>query len=78
VARTQAAVALFSTSSPTAVVIARSAGVPIEANAVLRALIQRFGGRGGGTADLAQGGGLAGPVTEMQQSAGVLLIADSS
>jgi alanyl-tRNA synthetase len=72
-ARTSAVVALFSTSSPVAVVIARSAGRAVDANAVLRALIQRFGGRGGGKADLAQGGGLAGSLGEMLSAARDLL-----
>jgi alanyl-tRNA synthetase len=34
--------------------------VPVAAQQVLRALLDRFGGRGGGKPDLAQGGGLAG------------------
>jgi alanyl-tRNA synthetase len=32
---------------------------------VLRALTARFGGRGGGRAELAQGGGLSGNVEDM-------------
>jgi alanyl-tRNA synthetase len=54
------AVALIGTSSPIAAVVARSAGVAIDANAVLQQLLARFGGRGGGKADLAQGAGLIG------------------
>jgi alanyl-tRNA synthetase len=50
--------ALVSTDSPPSVVIARSPGVPVEAQMILRQLTERFGGRGGGRADLAQGGGL--------------------
>jgi alanyl-tRNA synthetase len=72
-ARTSAAVALFSTSSPCAVVIARSADQSIDAHAVLRALTGRFGGRGGGTADLAQGGGLAGALADICAAARDLL-----
>lgn len=49
--------ALVSTDSPPSVVIARSSGVPMEAQVLLRRLTERFGGRGGGRADLAQGGG---------------------
>jgi alanyl-tRNA synthetase len=49
--------ALVSTDSPPSVVIARSPGVPMEAQVLLRRLTERFGGRGGGRADLAQGGG---------------------
>jgi alanyl-tRNA synthetase len=32
----------------------------VQANAVVAAMIARFGGRGGGKPDLAQGGGLEG------------------
>jgi len=77
-ARTRAAVALFSASQPHAVVIARSPGIPVDAHAVLRALIERFGGRGGGKPDLAQGGGLSGDLADLHASARHLLIADPS
>jgi len=53
-------VALFSPTSPMLAVVARSADVTLDASAVLRTLIGRFGGRGGGRPDLAQGGGLNG------------------
>ena len=72
-AGTRTAVALFSTTSPVAVVIARSADVAVDANVVLRALTGRFGGRGGGKPDLAQGGGLAGNTVEITQAARVFL-----
>jgi len=72
-ARTAAAVALFSTSAPVAVVIARSPGVQLDAAAVLRALTERFGGRGGGKPDLAQGGGLAGNTPDIMRAARELL-----
>jgi alanyl-tRNA synthetase len=61
----QAAVALFSAQSPALVVVARSSGVAVEAHTILRMMIERFGGRGGGKPDLAQGGGLAGDIGEM-------------
>jgi alanyl-tRNA synthetase len=64
-ARTSAAVALFSTSPPITVVIARSPDIALDANAAVRVLIERFGGRGGGKPDLAQGGGLTGDLTDM-------------
>jgi alanyl-tRNA synthetase len=64
-AQANAAVALFSTASPHAVVIARSPGMPVDATGVLGALIERFGGRGGGKADLAQGGGLSADLAEI-------------
>ena len=66
---TTTAVALFSTASPFAVVIARSPDVQVDANAVLRALTDRFGGRGGGKSDLAQGGGLIGNITDIRSAA---------
>ena len=67
--RSRVAVALFSTTSPFAVVIARSADVPVDANAILRALTTRFGGRGGGKPELAQGGGLTGDAAEIRRAA---------
>ncbi len=66
--------ALFSTSSPAFVVVAARAGAgdgrpSVDAGAVLRALTGRFGGRGGGKADMAQGGGLTGSPDEMLAAA---------
>jgi alanyl-tRNA synthetase len=52
--------ALFSMPAPSAVVIARSPDVTADSGALLRKLTERFGGKGGGRADLAQGGGLLG------------------
>ncbi|PYR82006.1 MAG: phosphoesterase [Acidobacteria bacterium] len=75
-ARTSAVVALFSISSPIAVVIARSADRALDASAVLRALTARFGGRGGGRGELAQGGGLAGSLAEICDAARELLTSD--
>jgi alanyl-tRNA synthetase len=63
--------ALFSASSPAFVVVACSSGC--DAAAVLRELTARFGGRGGGQADLAQGGGLTGSLAEMTTAARTLL-----
>ena len=62
---------LFSASVPAAVVVACPGGG--DAAAILRALTDRFGGRGGGKADLAQGGGLSGRLEEMQALARTLL-----
>jgi alanyl-tRNA synthetase len=53
-------VVLVSTGQPALVVIARSADVAVKADELLAALLARFGGRGGGKAALAQGGGLQG------------------
>jgi alanyl-tRNA synthetase len=49
---------LVTASRPALAVIARSADVQISAQEMLQVLIARFGGRGGGKPELAQGGGL--------------------
>ena len=50
--------ALFSATSPSAAVIARAPDVAVDCALILKKLIERFGGKGGGRPDLAQGGGL--------------------
>jgi alanyl-tRNA synthetase len=55
------------------IVVARSSGVPVDASALLARLTVRFGGRGGGKPDLAQGGGLAGSPEDIASSARELL-----
>lgn len=57
--------AVFSASQPALAVIARAADTPVDASAVLKSLVARFGGKGGGKPDLAQGGGLTGASDEM-------------
>jgi alanyl-tRNA synthetase len=52
-----ALVALFSQSTPLVGVIASGRDAGADAAAILRALTTRFGGKGGGKPDLAQGGG---------------------
>jgi alanyl-tRNA synthetase len=59
------AAALVSSGAPRAVVVARSPSVGIDAASVLRELLARFGGRGGGRPDLAQGAGLTGKTDEV-------------
>jgi alanyl-tRNA synthetase len=55
---------LVSKESPAGVVVAASPDAGVAANTVVARLTSAFGGRGGGKADLAQGGGLgAGPET---------------
>jgi alanyl-tRNA synthetase len=62
-------VVLVSAASPSLVVVARSADVNVASNQVLAALTAKFGGRGGGKPDLAQGGGLVGAPEEILQHA---------
>lgn len=59
--------------SATSLVAARSPGVAVDASAVLRQLTERFGGRGGGRPDLAQGGGLTASPQEIASAARALL-----
>ena len=56
---------LFSAPAPSAVVVARGAGASTDAGGVLKKLTEKFGGKGGGRPDLAQGGGLLGDPQEM-------------
>ena len=73
VAHPGVAAALFSTGTPAAAVIARSQGIDLDAHVVLRALLDRFGGRGGGKPDLAQGAGLNGSAGDLEAAARDLL-----
>ena len=68
----RAVVALFSTTSPALVVVARGKDAPVDASAVLKSLVAKFGGKGGGKPDLAQGGGLVGAPAEIAQFAAEL------
>lgn len=58
--RPQHVAALFGVPAPSAVVVARSSDLTVDSAAILRRLIERFGGKGGGRSELAQGGGLQG------------------
>jgi len=61
IAATPATIAvLITTESPTLAVVARSQDLSLDTGVVLKALIDRFGGRGGGKGAMAQGGGLVG------------------
>lgn len=55
------------------IVVARAADARVDAGAVLRQLLQRHGGKGGGRPELAQGGGLTSPPADVLQSARDLL-----
>jgi alanyl-tRNA synthetase len=66
-------VALVSTSTPPLVVVARSADVAIKSNDVLAALIAKFGGKGGGRPEMAQGGGFGASAAQILEAARVVL-----
>ena len=57
---------------PATLVVARSAGLPHDAGALLRQLVDRHGGKGGGRPELAQGGGVTSPASDVLQSARAL------
>jgi alanyl-tRNA synthetase len=60
-----AAVVLFSATSPALVVVARHPDAGVDASAILKVLVGKFGGKGGGKPDLAQGGGLDGSAADL-------------
>ena len=64
---------LSSRQQPALVVVAAASDSGQDAGQVLRALIARYGGRGGGKRDLAQGGGLAAAPEEILATARQLL-----
>lgn len=67
-------VAVFvSDSRPAQVVVMRSPDANADAAAILKVLIGRFGGRGGGKPEVAQGGGLDAAPAEIRRAAQALL-----
>lgn len=70
-------VVLVSSSTPALVVVARSADVGVSARRLLAALIARFGGRGGGKPELAQGGGLDAPANAILDAARAAIVVAS-
>jgi alanyl-tRNA synthetase len=62
-------VVLIGEPAPAAIVVARSAGLPHDAGALLRQLVQRHGGKGGGRPELAQGGGITAAAPDVLKSA---------
>jgi len=64
---------LISAPAPSAVVVARAPDAKTDAAAVLRNLVEEFGGKGGGRPELAQGGGLQGDPQAMAAVARRLL-----
>jgi alanyl-tRNA synthetase len=72
-AQSGVAATLVSVGDPVAVVVARSHDVSLDAAKTLRTLFDRFGGRGGGRAELAQGAGVSGSSAEVLAAARELL-----
>jgi alanyl-tRNA synthetase len=64
---------LVSEPPPAAVVVARAADLAIDAAALLKQLVERHGGKGGGRPELAQGGGVTSPGRDVLQSARELI-----
>jgi alanyl-tRNA synthetase len=67
-------VVLTSTVSPLVVVIARSADVAHSAQHLLTQLVAKFGGRGGGRPEMAQGGGLIATPEAVFDTIGLLIL----
>lgn len=66
-------VAVFSAAAPALVVVASAKDAGVDASAAVKALVARFGGKGGGKPEMAQAGGLQGDVNEMVTAARELL-----
>jgi alanyl-tRNA synthetase len=66
-------VILVNDSTPLTIVVARSSDAAVDAGSMLRQLVERHGGKGGGRPELAQGGGLTASAQDVLQSARTLL-----
>jgi alanyl-tRNA synthetase len=51
---------LVTREAPLLVVVARNQSLTVDAGAILKAILDRFGGKGGGKGAMAQGGGING------------------
>jgi alanyl-tRNA synthetase len=69
VARSGVVAVLVSARNPVAVVVARSQDAALDSSKGLRMLLDRFGGRGGGRPELAQGAGLVGKIEDILTAA---------
>jgi alanyl-tRNA synthetase len=68
-ARAGHAAVLLGADSPASLVVGRAADVSLDAGRLVRDLTTRFGGRGGGRPELAQGGGLTAPPEDVLAAA---------
>jgi alanyl-tRNA synthetase len=59
------AAVLIGAESPHAIVVARSRDLDFDSGEIMRRLLDRFGGKGGGKGAMAQGGGLTGDAQEI-------------
>jgi alanyl-tRNA synthetase len=64
---------LIGADPPAPIVVARSEDVAIDAGDILKALVARYGGKGGGKGAMAQGGGLTTPPLEILDAARALI-----
>jgi alanyl-tRNA synthetase len=62
-------VVLITAEAPSLAVVARSQDLSLDTGAVLKALLERFGGKGGGKGSMAQGGGLTGAPADILNAA---------
>jgi alanyl-tRNA synthetase len=60
---------LMTSESPSLVVVARSQDLALDTGLLLKTLLDRFGGKGGGKGSMAQGGGLSGATADMLAAA---------
>jgi alanyl-tRNA synthetase len=74
VARSGLVAVLVSDARPALAAVARSADAGFDAAALFRTLSGRFGGKGGGRPDFAQGGGLDAPAAEILAAARAALV----
>ena len=71
--RPRHAVVLIGGPPPAPIVVARAHDVALDAGAILKTLVQRYGGKGGGRPELAQGGGIAAPAADVLEAARTLI-----
>jgi alanyl-tRNA synthetase len=70
---------LVTSASPVSIVVSRAADVSaVDAAGVLKAILGRFGGKGGGRPEMAQGGGIDAPAETVVAAARALLRPDAA